>query len=252
MSTTEKFCLKWNDFQENISSSFVSLREDNDFADVTLACEDGKQVKAHKVILAASSPFFQNLLKRNPHQHPLIYMRGVKSADLVAIVDFLYHGEVNVYQEDLDVFLAIAEELKIKGLAGEREDTKNADTPKQFIKKKEKEQEQVILKHEPETEISTTNYVENVISIPNCRVSVENNELNEQINSMIQKGDKKLKNGKRSSVCTVCGKEDQRSNIIDHIEANHIEGMTHPCSLCGKTFRYIIYFEISYILPPLS
>ena len=55
MSTSEKFCLKWNDFQENISSAFGSLREDRDFSDVTLACEDGQQVEAHRVILAASS-----------------------------------------------------------------------------------------------------------------------------------------------------------------------------------------------------
>ena len=71
---SEKLCLKWNDFQENVNTAFGSLREDNEFADVTLACEDGQQIEAHKVILAASSPFFQNLLKSNKHPHPLIYM----------------------------------------------------------------------------------------------------------------------------------------------------------------------------------
>ena len=66
------------------------MRGDNNFSDVTLACEDGQQVEAHKVILAASSPFFQKLLGRNKHPHTLIYMRGVKFDDLLAIVDFLY------------------------------------------------------------------------------------------------------------------------------------------------------------------
>ena len=74
---SEKLCLKWNDFQDNVNTVFGSLREDTEFADVTLACEDGQQIEAHKVILAASSPFFQNLLKRNTHPHPLIYMRGI-------------------------------------------------------------------------------------------------------------------------------------------------------------------------------
>ena len=55
---SEKLCLQWNDFKENITASFGSLRHDADFADVTLACEDGKQVVAHKVILATSSPAF--------------------------------------------------------------------------------------------------------------------------------------------------------------------------------------------------
>ena len=58
---SEKLCLQWNEFQDNIKSAFGNLRKDNDFTDVTLACEDGQQVEAHKVILAASSPFFQKL-----------------------------------------------------------------------------------------------------------------------------------------------------------------------------------------------
>merc|ERR1712055_583960 len=105
----EKLCLKWNDFQDNTNTAFGRLREDRDFSDVTLACGDGHQVEAHKVILASSSPFFQNILMRNKHPHPLIYMKGVKSEDLVAIVDFLYYVETNVYQEHIDAFLVLAE-----------------------------------------------------------------------------------------------------------------------------------------------
>ena len=98
----EKLCLKWNDFQENINSAFGRLRKDDDFTNVTLTCEDGQQLEAHKVILSVSSPLFENLLKRNKHNHPLIYMRGVKSEDLIAIIDFLYYGEANVSQENLN------------------------------------------------------------------------------------------------------------------------------------------------------
>ena len=75
---SEKLCLKWSDFQENITTSFDGLRNDTDFSDVTLACEDGEQFEAHKVILAASSPFFQKLLRKNKHPHPMIYMKGGK------------------------------------------------------------------------------------------------------------------------------------------------------------------------------
>ena len=72
---------------DNVNSAFGNLIEDKDFSDVTLACEDGQQVEAHKVILAASSPFCKKLLRQNKHSHPLIYMRGMKSDDLFAIVD---------------------------------------------------------------------------------------------------------------------------------------------------------------------
>ena len=97
--SAEKLCLQWNDFQENVKAAFGSLRGDVDFADITLACEDGHQIEAHRVVLAASSPFFQSLLKRNKHSHSIIFMRGMKSEDLDAIVNFLYYGEANVYQE---------------------------------------------------------------------------------------------------------------------------------------------------------
>ena len=56
---SEKFCLKWNDFEQNISLAFRDLRADKDFFDISLACEDNKVVSAHKVILSACSPFFR-------------------------------------------------------------------------------------------------------------------------------------------------------------------------------------------------
>ena len=104
--SSEKFCLKWNDFKQNIVSSYHNLREDSDFCDVTLVCEEDQQIEAHRIILTACSPFFSSVLKRNKHSHPMIYMRGLKIKDLVAVLDFIYHGEANIYQEDLDGFLA--------------------------------------------------------------------------------------------------------------------------------------------------
>jgi len=112
---SEKFCLRWNDFESNISTAFRELRDDKDFFDVTLACDD-EQIQAHKVILSACSPFFRGVLRRNPHAHPLLYLKGVKFSDLQSVLNFMYHGEVNVAQEELNSFLAVAEELRVKGL----------------------------------------------------------------------------------------------------------------------------------------
>jgi len=113
--SNEKFCLRWNDFERNISSAFRELRDDKDFFDVTIACDD-EQIQAHKVILSACSPFFRNVLRRNPHQHPLLYLKNVRYTDLQSVLNFMYHGEVNVAQEDLNSFLSVAEDLKVKGL----------------------------------------------------------------------------------------------------------------------------------------
>ena len=111
----ENFCLRWNDFENNISSSFRELREDKDFFDITLVCDDN-QLEAHKVILSACSPFFRTVLKKNPHQHPLLYLKGVNYRELLSVLNFMYHGEVNIAQDDLNTFLSVAEDLQVKGL----------------------------------------------------------------------------------------------------------------------------------------
>jgi len=113
MSTGDKFCLRWNDYESNISSAF---RDIQDFHDITLVSEEDQSIKAHKVILSACSPFFHRVLSKNPHQHPMLYLKGVSSQDLQAVLDFCYNGQVNVAQEDLNQFLAVAEDLKVKGL----------------------------------------------------------------------------------------------------------------------------------------
>ena len=116
--SSDRFCLQWNSFRENTSLTLSQLREDQDFTDVTLACEDGQQVEAHKLVLISASPFFHNLLKRNKHPHPIIIMKGIQSKDLDAVLDFLYNGEVNIYEENIESFLAMADDLQLKGLQG--------------------------------------------------------------------------------------------------------------------------------------
>lgn len=58
----QQFCLRWNNFQANITSQFEALRDDEDFVDVTFAC-DGRRLQAHKVVLSACSPYFKELFK---------------------------------------------------------------------------------------------------------------------------------------------------------------------------------------------
>jgi len=128
MGSSEKFCLRWNDFERNISGAFRELREDKDFFDVTLACDDD-QIQAHKVILSACSPFFRTILRRNRHEHPLLFLKGVKYVDLVSVLNFMYHGEVNVAQEELNSFLAVAEDLKVKGLTQNNADSNLISKP---------------------------------------------------------------------------------------------------------------------------
>ena len=112
----EKFCLKWNDFQTTVSHSFSLLRKEKELFDVTLVSDDEVQISAHKLVLSASSSFFKSILRKNSHPQPFIYLSRINSTNLGFILDYIYQGEVQIFQEQLDAFLDVAQKLKVSGL----------------------------------------------------------------------------------------------------------------------------------------
>merc|ERR1719300_1434702 len=112
----DTFCFSWNNFEQNISSAFQLLRNNNDFIDVTLVSEEGDHLSAHKAILSTSSDFFKDVLKKANHTNPLIFLSGFNFKVLTAVLDYIYNGKVNIYQEEIDIFLDSAQKLKIHGL----------------------------------------------------------------------------------------------------------------------------------------
>ncbi|XP_069692655.1 broad-complex core protein isoforms 1/2/3/4/5-like isoform X2 [Periplaneta americana] len=107
--------LKWNSQQELISS-LDSMLESECFVDVTIAVE-GQLLKAHRIVLCASSCYFSSILRSNSTPHPIIFMRDVKYVEMKAILDFIYKGEAYVTQENIQGVLKTAEALKITGLS---------------------------------------------------------------------------------------------------------------------------------------
>ncbi|EAT46890.1 AAEL002008-PA, partial [Aedes aegypti] len=112
----QQYALKWNDFQSSILSSFRHLRDEEDFVDVTIACEQ-RSFTAHKVVLSACSPYFRKLLKANPCEHPIVILRDVRSEDIESLLRFMYNGEVHIGQDQLSDFLKTAQLLQVRGLA---------------------------------------------------------------------------------------------------------------------------------------
>ena len=244
MTSSEKFCLKWDDFQHNIVSSFNDLREDSDFSDVTLVCDEDHQINAHRIILTACSTFFRTVLRRNKNSHPIIYMRGLKAKDLVALVDFIYHGETNIFQEDLDTFLALAEDLQLKGLTGslanqDLDIEKWLTEPKVTRKTEKYGQKQ---DNEPVQQFSPSLY-DSPFDEYKTQTHVVSAEVGNSVESMVNH-DAKLEammdrntDGDNMWRCTLCGKKtNKRSDMVRHIET-HIEGLSYPCNQCGKISR---------------
>ncbi|XP_023703643.1 longitudinals lacking protein, isoforms F/I/K/T isoform X12 [Cryptotermes secundus] len=116
MGSEQQFCLKWNNHQSTIVAGFDTLLESGTLVDCTLAAE-GQYLKAHKVVLSACSPYFELLLSQHDEKHPIVILKDVKFQELKAMVDYMYHGEVNISQDQLGALLKAAESLQIKGLS---------------------------------------------------------------------------------------------------------------------------------------
>ena len=236
--TNEKLCLKWNDFQSLVQVSFGELRTDTDFTDVTLACED-QSIKAHKVVLSACSPFFKKLLKTHSHPQPLIYMKGMKANSLTAIIDFLYLGEANVFQEELDNFLALAQELKLKGLEGNSEENvpEQLDETFNHAEKRTNVNQQ---QNMPERRISDVkcekdaNLFQGTVVMTNQQKTKQDSLIEPatmaRIDTMIEKREGRYN-------CKNCGHTSKHLfHTREHVE-KHIEGLEYPCDVCKKIMR---------------
>ena len=116
MTLKENFSLKWNDFQANVCRSFSSLRGDNIFYDVTLVSDDQYQISAHKLVLSACSGYFKKILSQNNHSNPLLCLEGVSYADIQHVLDYIYLGEVQINQDQMDRFIYVAQRFQLDGL----------------------------------------------------------------------------------------------------------------------------------------
>ena len=185
-----------------------------------------------KVILAASSPFFENLLKRNKHPHPLVYMRGISSEDLEAVINFLYNGEANISQENLDSFLAIAQELQLKGLVGQN----TVDAKENHFTEERKPNDIGEVNNFNENQNRAADGEENGVDRSSSVYNLEDvRKLDLEVRSKMEKSKSKSKSSLH--ICKVCGKEGQTTSIKNHIEANHMEGVSIPCNHCSKICR---------------
>ena len=228
---TEKFNLKWNDFQTNVSISFRLFREESYLHDVTLVSEDLKHIPAHKLVLSASSEYFKNMLKETKQSQPLICLDGINSVDIQNVLDYVYDGEVNIQQDNLDRFLFIAQRLKLEGLTGSHEQEDKESEPKSdfnLFKEGNQEDTKIIVKVKQDLQLPAKKKPSfGVDSVRAVNEFQEREMLDEKI----------LINQNGVITCTDCGKA--APNIRDmrnHVET-HIEGLAYPCKVCGKEYR---------------
>lgn len=91
-----------------------------------LAAVEGKLMKAHKIVLSLSSPYFKAMFSANPCQHPIIVLKDIRSKMVENLLEFIYLGKTNVRQTELKSFMEVAESLQVKGLSTSQKEAKEA------------------------------------------------------------------------------------------------------------------------------
>ena len=218
----EKFCLKRNNFQSNVSKIFSSLRQEDHLFDVTLISDDEQHIAAHKLVLSACSDFFKSVIKKASHSNPMIYLSGFKSCDIIMIINYIYQGEVKILQSDLDGFLNVAKKLKIDGLIGKNEEHEdhvylNDDDQKYHM--------------ESSKEYSTGDEVDETVKQESITVK-KRLPHTAAVDDLVEQ----TENGWSCKACGWTSKTTQTSPIRKHAEL-HIEGLSFECQLCDKSFR---------------
>ena len=248
---SEKFSLKWNDYQSNWSQSLSGLRNDIELADVTLITDDKVKIFAHKILLSSCSEVFKFILSDSKLQSPMLYLSGMSSVNLGFILDYIYYGEVNLFQEQLDSFLENAQKLEIEGLLGDNKEQiqQEQDTSwhndkinasqeidvKNIINQQSMDEEKrmakvvdndmVIRPRHYNRGLSSSNHVDkfDVGSMTAEEIEMKKIELYQKIDGVWS--------------CMACSYTTTRNdNMRKHVET-HLDGLSYTCTLCNKDFR---------------
>lgn len=99
----------------NMINQFKEFLLTEAMVDVILDC-DGQNLKAHKIVLSAYSPFFRSLFLKNPCEQSIVILKNIKFAEIKVITDFMYSGEVNIPEDQLSAIIKTAQTLRVRGL----------------------------------------------------------------------------------------------------------------------------------------
>merc|ERR1712129_131251 len=253
-----------------MGGSFQELRIAEELFDVTLACED-ETMEAHKVVLSACSPFFRSVFKKMKEKQPFIYLKGVMHKDLVALLDYIYTGETQVRAEDVDRFIEVGREMKVKGLTEDevggtnesRIASDSVSSGEDHLASTEDESSLADLSSESHDlfEFDLTIGSQNEIG-HNASVSTffhederklipvkeellkyiespEDREQSEKLIAEISNRTEKVVDDILGAMwnCTECGKMFKKKYKVDRHVETHLDGFLHKCKHCNKTCK---------------
>ena len=206
----EKYDLRWNTYSDHLKEMLHEMMKSEDLTDVTLICDDKKQLKAHKVVLSACSSVFKSIIGNLPLNNSVIYLRGVQHQEMESILEFMYLGVAKFYQERMNEFWDVAKSLDIKEISnhvefGPREDETSVHDD---------------LKTENVTQLDMDNQNEDVDE------DIENIDRNEKSENCL----------KSQKCCSECGKLFANQwKLMRHYNSIH-KGVKFQCKSCDKEY----------------
>ena len=126
--TEEILTISLSDLKQERPNTLQDLFNDTHFTDITLATADDKQIQAHKIILSSFSPLFKNIILKNPHQKPLIYLKDIEYSELSLVMELIYLGQCQLNSDYLERVLTCAKDLHIVGLDDHNFETQFSET----------------------------------------------------------------------------------------------------------------------------
>ena len=263
MGDDDMLNLNWNNFGDNFSGLVKEFRDDKDFHDVTLLCEDGQLIPANKFMLACCSTFFKFVFKKTLLSNVVVYLKGVKGHHMKAILDFIYHGSTNVHENQLTTFLETAHDLKIRGLV----ETSNVQQSQKFDKRENDDDLDHVVIDENELisdidvpsideDIAVSDYEQRLPTV--SRIESEFNEDSSRYSQLKtpKKSQSNSPDSKRIKLfgenfphdsstvmtppavfgCRVCGKSFSYKHVLENHIETHMDN-AYPCDICNKIFK---------------
>ena len=223
--SSEKLNLSWRDFNYCTSNTFKNLFSETDFADVTLVSDDLQQIQAHKIILSASSPILKKILRRNPQQHPIIYLTGIAYTEMYSLINFIYLGRTQVNQGNLNLFMEAANKFDVQGLKYENDYCEEPE----FYKVITKMQNEDEMAHFGDDSTNTNN------SEQNSKEDIDSDVVDqdfEKDSTILTKQEFKKTIEDSLYHCNECEyKSRYRNDVKRHNNAVH-DKIRYPCDMC--------------------
>ena len=232
----EKYNLRWQTYTDHLKIMMKELMMNEDFSDVTIVTEDKKQVKANINILSVCSPLLKDIFKKENNSNSIIYLRGIQYPEIESIIQFIYLGEVNIYEDRMDEFLAVGKLLEIKELSNAVIETSNK--PKEELRTNdpltltEKVEEKYVLSDQISIKQAAQERIGTVVN-SNGKYKCEQCENTYASQGSLNKHKQTIHEGIKYD-CYECEKRFTTQGILNkHILSVH-EGVKYACDQCDS------------------